>query len=83
MSESGICSTVLIRCGARELALKEQWASVACDASWPGRIRRVDLAACGRLQKTSVDPYGFSAERSLIDVGRPWLKFLGWWRNQS
>jgi len=23
---------------------------------------------------------GFSAERSLIDVGRPWLKFLGWWR---
>jgi integrase/recombinase XerD len=26
---------------------------------------------------------GSTGERSLIDVGRPWLKFLGWWRNPT
>jgi integrase/recombinase XerD len=42
----------------------------------------VDL---GRLQqiaksKQSATSGGSSTERTLIDIGRPWLKYLGWWR---
>jgi site-specific recombinase XerD len=38
-----------------------------------GRLRQI-------AKKRQSTRTGFSAERSLIDVGRPWLKFLGWWR---
>jgi site-specific recombinase XerD len=44
----------------------------------------VDL---GRLRQIAEERQstctGLTAARSLIDVGRPWLKFLGWWRNPT
>jgi integrase/recombinase XerD len=38
-----------------------------------GRLRQI----AGERRSTRM---GRTTERSLIDVGRPWLKFLGWWR---
>ena len=38
-----------------------------------GRLRQI----AGERRSTCT---GLTAERSLIEVGRPWLKFLGWWR---
>jgi site-specific recombinase XerD len=47
----------------------------------PNASAGVDL---GRLRQIAKERQStatvFTAERSLIDVGRPWLKFLGWWR---
>ncbi len=38
-----------------------------------GRLRQI----AGERRSTRA---GGTTERSLIDVGRPWLRFLGWWR---
>jgi integrase/recombinase XerD len=47
-----------------------------CDASQGIEIRT--LQGIARERRTLCK--GASTERRLVDIGRPWLRFLGWWR---
>src|ERR1700733_1227762 len=47
-----------------------------CDASQGIDIRT--LQGIARERRTLCK--GASTERRLVDIGRPWLRFLGWWR---
>ena len=82
MSESGIFNTVL-DFGAARASLRSKSSGLLLLATrlGPDASAGVDLGRLREIGKVRQSTHtGFSAERSLIEVGRPWLKFLGWWR---
>jgi hypothetical protein len=52
-----------------------------CQHLPPDASQGIDLAALQKIarERRSVCK-GATTERRLVDIGRPWLRFLGWWR---
>src|SRR5450631_3623729 len=46
----------------------------------PQAVDGVDMARLQQIAKSKQARIRSSTERSLVDIGRPWLKYLGWWR---